>query len=89
MHRLAVVFSGRVQGVGFRYTTREVADGFAVTGWVQNMPGGTVRLEVQGDAGMVSAMVDALRDRMVDYITDSKVEPMVVSPGEAGFGIRR
>ncbi|MEE3179555.1 MAG: acylphosphatase [Verrucomicrobiota bacterium] len=37
-----VIFSGRVQGVGFRYTTREIATGFDVVGAVRNLPDGTV-----------------------------------------------
>lgn len=89
MERRAVIFRGRVQGVGFRYATREVADRFAVTGWVRNEPDGSVRLEVQGDPPELAAMVQAVQDRMAGYIRDTETEPMVPSPGEEGFGIRR
>jgi len=89
MQRLAVIFSGRVQGGGFRYATREVAEGFAVSGWVRNEPDGRVRLEVQGEATQVAAMVGAVERRMAGYIEDHRIEAMVVSPGETGFGIRR
>ena len=89
MQRRAVIFQGRVQGVGFRYATREVAEAFAVTGWVRNEPDGSVRLEVQGEPAEVAAMLEALQTRMDGYIRETRIEPMVVTPGEEGFGIRR
>lgn len=89
MERRAVIFNGRVQGVGFRYATREVAERFKVTGWVRNEPDGSVRLEIQGEGPELSALVQAVQDRMAGYIQQASTEPMVPSPGEAGFGIRR
>ena len=89
MHRLAVIFQGRVQGVGFRYTTREVAQGFAVTGWVRNEPDGSVRLEAQGDPAEVAAMVGALERRMAGYISGRQSIPITAEPAEEGFEIRR
>jgi signal transduction histidine kinase len=44
-----VIFEGRVQGVGFRYTTKDIAKGFDVCGTVKNLPEGTVELEVMGE----------------------------------------
>lgn len=54
------VFSGRVQGVGFRYATRQLAKGFSVTGTVQNLDDGSVELILQGDAGEVEDFVGEL-----------------------------
>jgi acylphosphatase len=48
-----VIFSGRVQGVGFRYHTKEIALGFDVVGWVRNLRDGTVELQVMGEQGEV------------------------------------
>jgi acylphosphatase len=42
-----VFFTGRVQGVGFRYSTKRIASGFDVTGWVKNLPDGRVELFAQ------------------------------------------
>ena len=42
-----VLYSGRVQGVGFRYSTKRIASGFDVTGWVKNLPDGRVELLAQ------------------------------------------
>ncbi|MBL8829940.1 MAG: acylphosphatase, partial [Planctomycetaceae bacterium] len=46
--RRRVLFHGRVQGVGFRVTTRSIAQRFAVTGWVRNLPDGSVELLAEG-----------------------------------------
>lgn len=46
--RLHVLYTGRVQGVGFRYTTKTVACGFDVTGTVRNLSDGRVELIVEG-----------------------------------------
>lgn len=46
--RLSVFWSGRVQGVGFRYTTESVALGLGVTGWVRNLPDGRVEAVAEG-----------------------------------------
>lgn len=52
-------FTGRVQGVGFRAQTLEVARGFEVTGFVQNLPDGRVYLHVEGADRQIDAFLDA------------------------------
>jgi|SRR5690348_1123247 acylphosphatase len=87
--REEVRFSGRVQGVGFRYTVNETARRFAVTGFVENLPDGRVRLVVESTAGEIDRFVAAVEAEMRRYITgvDRRREPAV---GEfADFGIRR
>ena len=48
MHRIQVFYSGRVQGVGFRYTTKRIADQYVVTGWVRNRCDGRVEIIAEG-----------------------------------------
>jgi acylphosphatase len=67
-HHETIHFSGRVQGVGFRYTTRQVAKEFEVTGFVENLADGRVRLEVEGRAEEIGAFVGALEERMHGYV---------------------
>lgn len=88
MERRAVIFSGRVQGVGFRATTRSVAAGFAVTGWVRNEPDGTVRCEVQGDRTECERFLASLGERMERYIRSFHAEQITTLSGESGFDIR-
>ena len=47
--RVQVLYTGRVQGVGFRYTTRQIAHGFEVAGFIKNLPDGRVELVVEGN----------------------------------------
>jgi acylphosphatase len=66
--RRTVLFSGRVQGVGFRYTTRRIAAGFAVRGYVRNLPDGRVETVVEGEPSQVEAFLSALHGEMGTYI---------------------
>jgi len=60
--RLNVFYSGRVQGVGFRYTVKTVAAGFDVAGIVRNLPDGRVELIVEGARAELDAFRAAIRD---------------------------
>src|SRR5262249_24442149 len=53
--------SGRVQGVGFRAATAQIARGYPVTGWVKNLPDGRVDLLVEGPEADVKKFLDAVR----------------------------
>lgn len=86
--RVRVVFHGSVQGVGFRYTTRRLAGGFEVTGWVRNLPDGTVELEAQGERAEVDAFLKRLRGAMSGYVRREELGPAPPVEGETGFGIR-
>lgn len=59
--RAHVYYSGRVQGVGFRYTAREVACGYEVTGFVRNMSDGRVEMAAEGEEEEVTAFLDAIK----------------------------
>ena len=63
--RLTIFFSGRVQGVGFRYTTKSVACGFEVTGTVRNLPDGRVELQAEGERAELEEFRRAIQDSEV------------------------
>ena len=65
-----VHFTGSVQGVGFRFTARGIAQRYAVTGYVANLSDGSVEVVVSGDRKEVLAYLDTLRKAMGDYIAD-------------------
>ncbi len=88
MIRSKVRFTGRVQGVGFRATTRHVAAGFQVTGWVRNEPDGSVLLEAQGTEDQVRAFLQELRTRMTRCIESEDASTAPHLPVEHGFVIR-
>ena len=66
--RETVLFTGRVQGVGFRYTVKNLALQHAVTGYVRNMPDGRVEVVMEGAEHERELLVQAIREKMQDYI---------------------
>jgi acylphosphatase len=60
--RMQILYSGRVQGVGFRYTAKSVALGFEVTGTVRNLTDGRVELIVEGKRAELEEFRRALQD---------------------------
>ena len=63
-----VYYSGNVQGVGFRYTTRSIARGFAVTGFVKNLSDGRVQVVVEGEPAEVQAFLNNVQGEMRQWI---------------------
>ena len=86
-----IIFEGRVQGVGFRYTVKDLARGFDVRGWVKNLPEGSVELQVTGEAVEVD---DFIREIIVESplatnIRNHRVETIPPLEGCMGFRIER
>ncbi len=69
-----VHFSGRVQGVGFRATARALAAREAVGGFVQNLPDGRVRMDIEGEVGVLAGLIEAVEERMAGYIDRVQVD---------------
>ena len=83
-----VIFHGRVQGVGFRYTTRRIARGFPVTGFVRNLVDGSVELIACGVPSELQQFLDAVKTEFagnIDSVDDQPEYPNDFS----GFEIRR
>jgi acylphosphatase len=60
-HRVTNIYSGRVQGVGFRYAVRTLTLGFEVTGTVRNLDDGSVELAAEGAKEELEAFLEAIR----------------------------
>lgn len=88
VHHEIVHFSGRVQGVGFRYTTRQTAQEFEVTGYVQNLPDGRVRLEAEGKKPEIDAFVGAIEERMHGLVRQVERRSAARPAQFVGFEIR-
>ena len=82
-----LVFSGRVQGVGFRYTANSIARRHELTGFVRNLPNGTVEMLAQGRAKAVDACVEDIEEYFAGYITDVKANEAPVDPQYTDFRI--
>ena len=83
MTRTTVHYTGRVQGVGFRYTAVQIAERFHVAGYVQNLPDGRVKLVAEGERTEVERFLDAVRDRLSRQIAAHSADPGAAT-GEFG-----
>jgi acylphosphatase len=88
VHHATAFYSGRVQGVGFRYAALQVAREFEVNGYAENLADGRVRVEVEGGAADVDAYLDALAERMHGYIRKAERTAARRSAQFTGFTIR-
>jgi len=66
-------FSGRVQGVGFRYTVSRIAREFEVCGTVRNEEDGRVRLVVEGSVEQIRGFLGEIQERMEGYIRNTEI----------------
>ena len=77
--RRHIYFSGRVQGVGFRYSATYLARPLGLTGWVKNLWDGRVEMEVQGDGRAIERLLDGLQNQRFIRIDDmdiTDIEPI-------------
>jgi len=85
--RASITFTGKVQGVGFRATTRSIAREFNVTGWVRNEPDRSVRCVVEGEAGEVERFIKQVQATMQGFIRNVQVDTSPATGEFAGFRI--
>lgn len=86
MTRWHIVFTGRVQHVGFRYTACYFSRELYLTGWVDNLPDGSVALEAQGSPLQLQKLISKLKGRFeIERMDIQKIEPV---PHERRFSVR-
>jgi acylphosphatase len=86
--RRTVQYSGRVQGVGFRYTTQSIAHRYNISGYVRNQPDGRVDLVAEGEPHELDAFLGEVRERFLVNIRDERVDVQPATGEFTGFGIR-
>ena len=86
---IQVLYEGNVQGVGFRYSVRQIAKGFDITGSVRNLRDGRVELSALGEADEVRAFVEAIgQSELRAHIRKQSEAPVANPPVFRGFEIR-
>ena len=89
MASVQVFYEGNVQGVGFRWSVRNVAKGFDVTGSVRNLRDGRVELQATGDEEEVRAFLEAiLQSELRAHIKKHSEMPLPNPPAFRGFEIQ-
>lgn len=87
--RRRVLFHGRVQGVGFRYTTAAIARRHPVVGFVRNLPDGSVELVAEADSSVLDQFLADIASEFAGNIRQQEVHEAVCNEKFARFEIRR
>jgi acylphosphatase len=84
-----IIYSGRVQGVGFRYSTKQIASGYEVVGTVKNLPDGRVEMQVMSqDADELADFLAAIDEsNLGSLIKEREVSTIPALVGQRGFSI--
>jgi acylphosphatase len=86
--RATVIYTGRVQGVGFRWQVNQIAKFFSCSGFVKNLSDGTVKLVVEGTSKEVRDMVEKVNDRLQDYWHEIKIDERAGAAHFSEFSIQ-
>lgn len=81
-------FSGRVQGVGFRYTAYHLAQQLGITGWVYNDWDGSVLMQAQGTERQIDSLIHSLQNGTFIEIEHIESAEILTEPKETAFRIK-
>ena len=87
--RREILYSGMVQGVGFRWTTLRALDGLALTGYVRNLRDGRVELVLEGEPGVIDEGLGQVRQALARYIQDETRAGSLATGEFSDLSIRR
>ena len=82
-----VIFQGQVQGVGFRYTAKQTARQYKITGFVRNLPDGTVEMFLQGSTQDIENCMQDIQESFTGYLRDTRTEPVSYDPRYTDFRV--
>lgn len=86
MLRYYIIFKGRVQGVGFRFTLCNIANKYDITGWVKNLDNGDVATEIQGDEENVNLLLkEIFNSKGFIRIDDYAIKKISIKEGDHDF----
>jgi acylphosphatase len=74
LKQVHVIFRGRVQGVGFRFSARSLAQGMSVKGWVENLQDATVEIVAEQDQAVLEGFIKRLEEEFSGYISGRDIQ---------------
>ena len=83
-----ILFTGRVQGVGFRWATNRIAQNHPINGFVRNLPDGRVELVCQGDPDDIDGLLSDVKEHFAQNITNVAQVPSADIQSFSTFEIR-
>jgi acylphosphatase len=82
-----IIFTGRVQGVGFRFTAFNIANRHQLTGFVRNLPDGNVEMFAQGPTQTIDNCIRDIEEEFSSYIRETEIEEIPPNPQYKDFKI--
>ena len=82
-----IIFTGRVQGIGFRFTALDIANRYKLTGMVRNLPDGTVEMVAQGPSDDIADCIRDIKEAFEGYIRETKTKEIPPDPKYTDFKI--
>jgi len=82
-----IIFVGRVQGVGFRFTAYHIASRHQLTGFVRNVPDGSVEMLAQGQPQDIDDCVEDIKNDFAGYIRETRIDEVSPNPRYTDFKI--
>ncbi|MBM3251683.1 MAG: acylphosphatase [Candidatus Omnitrophica bacterium] len=88
MKRIHVIYSGRVQGIGFRFTAERIALSLGITGWVKNLFGGEVEIVAEADEKKLEKFLKEINSHFSNYIQNQDLDWQEATGEFKDFAIR-
>ncbi|MEK9772961.1 MAG: acylphosphatase [Opitutae bacterium] len=85
---MTIYYKGRVQGVGFRWRVVQISASFTCTGYVKNLPDGSVELLVEGEKDVVHRMVETVNIEMKQYWYEKTMDERIGNAHFSDFSIQ-
>jgi len=82
-----IIFTGYVQGVGFRFTAHRIATRRGLTGWVKNLTDGSVEMVVQGPSDYIENCLNDIKESFTGYVKETKIQEIPPASHHTDFRI--
>ena len=82
-----IIFTGHVQGVGFRFTAQRMATRYRLAGFVRNLGDGSVEMVAQGSAEDIEACITDIKESFAGHVQEVTIDDIPPDPRRTDFRI--